>query len=164
MATIAALKGRRAYLDTNIIVYAAEYEIEDVAGELKIAVQHSHDIMVAIDQREIAGVTSELTLAEVLVGALKNNRQRLAAYYRQFLSDDGPIEMLPVSRDIWDYSAQLRAGFLVKNEKLAMPDAIQLAAAIRGRCDLFICNDKKLNKKATATGMIEGWYLGENKD
>ena len=160
MGKISALKSRRIYLDTNVLVYAAEYETDRVPKDLQIAIQQAHKIFSLIEKNELIGITSELTLAEVLVGALKNNRQRLAAYYRHFLSDDGPLEMISVSREIWDLSAQLRASFLAKDEKLMMPDAVQLAAAIHSQSDDFICNDKSLCNKASETGLINGWYLG----
>jgi predicted nucleic acid-binding protein len=81
-------------------------------------------------------VTSELTLAEVLVGPLKTGNVAIQQTYRSFLTSTATVEVPPVSRDILEESAQLRA-----NTKLKLPDAIHLATALRFRCDSFLTND-----------------------
>jgi predicted nucleic acid-binding protein len=62
MGILAALQGQRTYLDTNIWIYAIE-GYSTYAPALT-------DLFSAIDSHQLQAVTSELTLAEVLVKPL----------------------------------------------------------------------------------------------
>jgi len=88
-------------------------------------------------------ITSEMTLVEALVGPLETQNLAIQQTYRSFLTSTATLVVSPVSRDILEEAAQLRA-----NTKLKLPDAIHLATAIRHQCDSFFTNDdvfKSLN-------------------
>ena len=52
-------------------------------------------------------------------------------------------EHIPVSRQVIDRATQLRARYYLRT-----PDAIHLAAAIVGGCDVFLTNDYRLTQCA----------------
>jgi len=96
-----------------------------------------------MDAGEVSVVTSELTLAEVLVGPLKTQNIAIQQTYCSFLTSTATFVVPPVNREILEESAQLRA-----NTKLKLPDAIHMATALRHQCDSFLTNDdvfKSLN-------------------
>jgi len=92
--------------------------------------------MTAMNTGEIIVVTSELTLAEVLVKPLKDQNPAIQHAYRAFLAPTPVLEVVPISRDILEEAAQWRA-----TTKLKLPDAIHLATALRSKCDSFLTND-----------------------
>jgi predicted nucleic acid-binding protein len=70
--------GERVYLDANIIIYVVEgYEAE--AARIKVVLR-------GMTAGEIIAVTSDLTLAEVLVKPKRDGNQKLEQTYRQFLT------------------------------------------------------------------------------
>jgi len=89
-----------------------------------------------------AGVTSELTLAEVLAGSHKRGPQMKRAYldlivWSKFLT------LSPVTRDILYQSAELCVVHKdAHSKKLGLLDAIHLATAIEGKCGYFVPGDK----------------------
>lgn len=127
--------GQRVYMDTNIVIYA----IEGIAG---YAAQ-VQPLLLAMKTAEVFVVTSELSLAETLVGPIKSNNLSIQQTYRSFLTTSPILEVVPVSRRILEEAAQLRA-----TTKLQLPDAIHLATALQYQCDSFLTNDvafKSLN-------------------
>jgi predicted nucleic acid-binding protein len=95
-------------------------------------------------------ISSELTLAEVLVkpimnaqasGNLASPEWQLVDTYRQFVSNIGRFQsIVPVSRDILDKAANVRA----MNKTIKLPDAIHIATAIQEECKFFVSNDKRI--------------------
>jgi predicted nucleic acid-binding protein len=84
--------------------------------------------------------TSEITLAEVLVMPLRDGKPQLAAIYEELLSPDGPVEMVPLSRDILVRSAQVRS------QSSAKPvDALHIATAMAASSVIFLSDDRRLN-------------------
>lgn len=128
MGRVSAELGRRAYLDTNIVIYAVE-GFAGVADKLRALLQ-------AMDDLEIVAVTSELTLAEVLIRPLQDRNLKVQQAYRTFLTPTPALEVIPISRDILEEAARVRA-----TTKLKLPDAIHLATAKLNGCDSFLTND-----------------------
>ena len=128
------------YLDTNVFIEM--YETRSVASTL---------IWDTVGNAKVSGVhfiSSELTLAEILVKPIKSahsskNWQQVIDY-RQALSDKpGFQKIVPVTSDILYSAASIRA--LTKGVKL--PDAIHLATAIIHKCNFFLSNDRELAGK-----------------
>lgn len=128
MGRVSLELGRRVCLDANIIIYAVE-GFADYADEVRALLE-------AMDTGEIVAVTSELTVAETLVKPMKGQNPVIQQAYRTFLTPTAAMEIIPISRDILEDAARLRA-----NTKLKLPNAIQLATALREQCDSFITND-----------------------
>jgi predicted nucleic acid-binding protein len=118
----------RVYLDANVFIYAIEGS-PDVADLLR-------ELFELFRAQKGVGVTSELTLAEVLPGASdieRRNYLKLIVWSRIF-------DLQPVSRDILIETAEYRkhAG------KPKLPDAIHVVTAIRAGCGTILSADFRL--------------------
>lgn len=120
--------GKKVYLDTNIIIYAVE-GFADVAAQIRA-------LLSAMDNAEIVALTSELTVAEVLVKPLKDKNETVQQAYKTFLTPTPVLQLAPVTRDVLEEAARVRAPTHLK-----LPDAIHLATAKLGGCDSFLTND-----------------------
>ena len=130
MGELDELLGSTVYLDTNIVVYAVEgYEVH--ARPIK-------SILQALTEQSLVAVTSDLTLAEVLVKPKREENQQLEEAYQRFLTPTKVWRNSPINRDILESAAQLRA-----NTSLKLPDAIHFATALAEGCDSFLSNDER---------------------
>lgn len=96
--------GRRVYLDTNTTIYAGEgYETH--AARIKFVLQ-------GMTEGEITAVTSDLTVAEVLVKPKRDNNRKLELAYLQFFLPTKSFRNSAISRDVLEtrgrYSRQQR--------------------------------------------------------
>lgn len=92
MGLINSLTGTSLYLDTNVFVYACEGfpEFTDILREL----------FEAIDAGNITAVTSELTLAELLVKPFMDGDPHRQEVYRDTIRNSDLLSVHPVSREI----------------------------------------------------------------
>ncbi|MEH2531417.1 putative nucleic acid-binding protein [Bradyrhizobium sp. AZCC 1588] len=118
----------RIYLDANVFIYAVEGS-PDVAGQLR-------DLFELFGNNRGIGVTSELTLAEVLPKA-SAVRKRL---YLDLIVWSCLFDLQPVSRDILIETAEYRR--MAQMPKL--PDAIHVVTAIRAGCRTILSADSRL--------------------
>jgi predicted nucleic acid-binding protein len=121
----------RVYLDTNIFIGAFETE-----GEL--ANLTASLLSRAADRFPQGFVTSEITLAELLVLPFRRNDAALVKHYSGLLSSAVHIDVPPVSRDILLKSARLRSDM----PALKLPDAVHLATAALSGCTHVLTADK----------------------
>jgi predicted nucleic acid-binding protein len=131
MGLIETLDGRKTSLDANILIYS----LEGMTGfdtELRRLAE-------AVDQGTLETVTSELTLAEVLVKPFRMGRTAEAATYRRYLQHRPQFEVIPVTRQVLVGAARLRA-----SSSLKLPDAIHAATAHLHSCDVFLTNDARI--------------------
>ena len=120
--------GTTVYLDTNIIVYAVE-GYETYAILIKSLLQE-------LTEGKIFALTSELTLAEVLVKPKRDGNAKLEEAYRRFMLPTESLRNSMVSREILEAAAAIRATSVLK-----LPDAIHWATAMIESCDSFLTND-----------------------
>ncbi len=118
----------KAYVDSNIIIYMVEgrTELKEVAVS-------------ALDQCLREGrllVTSELSAAECLVGALRRDH-RVAHAYRDLFDHEKFLSVVDVSRSIVRRAAELGAGLNLK-----LLDALHVATAEALACEIFLTNDR----------------------
>jgi predicted nucleic acid-binding protein len=114
------------YLDANPFIYALE-GAPAISAPIKTLFE-------ALRTRPGAGVTSELTLAEVLAPSKGRKRTpQLKRAYLDLMVWSRFIDLQPVSRAILYETVNLRA--TRATAKLKLPDAIHLATAIRGKPD-----------------------------
>ena len=132
MGIMDVIKGERIYLDTNIFIYALEAYPEFVSALTSL--------FVAIDEGKLRAVTSELTLAEVLIKPMMDNNEDLKNIYLETIRSSEALSVIHVNRQILIEAARLRA----KSETLHLPDAIHLATASVHHCNSFFTNDKHL--------------------
>jgi predicted nucleic acid-binding protein len=124
----------KVYLDTNVFI--AAYESTGARSE------HAFWILAAIEQGEIRGVTSELTLAELIPGPAEEGDDALVDAYKQLMNDGPNMEVRPVTRDMLIQSALLRVG----RPGLKLPDAIHCATAMHAGCTAIITDDRRMPK------------------
>jgi predicted nucleic acid-binding protein len=116
------------YLDANIFIYALE-GYPDFQERMTVLLE-------AMDRQEIDALTSELTLAEVLVKPFRERNVAWQRTYQEVLQPSVSLKLLPVSRALFIAAAQIRAKFPIK-----LPDAIHAATAQQVSCGSFLTND-----------------------
>ena len=131
MAILEAITGTRVYLDTNIFIYAVE-------GYAKFETE-LNELFEAFDAGNFQAITSELTLAEVLVKPLIDNNVKARSAYENAIQSSPVLEVVPINRTILRESARLRSTINIR-----LPDAIHAATAILNGCETFLTNDKRL--------------------
>jgi len=127
------LIGKKVYFDVNVFIYALE------PNETMQACFAAVSRLFAMAQTmTIHAMTSELTLAEALVGAYKNN-QPLVKLYEALISNRAELAVYPVDRNILTTAALLRS-----QQKIALADAIHVATALNHQANFLITQDKRL--------------------
>ena len=131
MIDIESFTGDHVYLDANVFIYAVEgYE---KYSKLCAAILQS------IEDMKIHAVTSELTLAEVLVHPLRDQKPEVASIYKDLIQPQFNLKTPPVTRDVLLRAATLRA-----TSTLRLPDAIHIATAQLNNSEFFFTADKSL--------------------
>lgn len=133
MGLLEALQGDRIYLDTNAWIYALE-GYADFCSELTLLFEQ-------MQAGALRGITSELTLAELLVKPCRDKDLAQQARYKKAISNRKNFFIVPVLRDLLIDAAEISA-----NTQLKLPDAIHTATAIRAECTTFLTNDRQLKK------------------
>jgi predicted nucleic acid-binding protein len=135
MGGIASLRGRRVYFDANVFIYAVEQSPEHAV--------FLDELFTLLEMGEVAAVTSELTLAEVLAKPLEAQRSDLAQIYEAMITPSNWLTVVPVGRIVLVEAARLRVPLGLK-----LPDAIHVASAVAARCDVVLSNDRRLRVPA----------------
>ena len=122
------------YLDANIFI-----EMIEVASARTF---HLRDLLSANDgSRPPNLVTSELTLAEVLVKPYSNANAGFIQDYESMLTNGGPLLIVaPANRDVMKGAAALRG----KYPSLKLPYAIHISTAFEFDCTHFLSADQRL--------------------
>jgi predicted nucleic acid-binding protein len=118
----------RIYLDANLFIYAIE-------GQPEVAAL-ARELFELLRARRGIGVTSELSLAEVLpraTGTRRRNYLNLIVWSRIF-------DLQPVSREILIETADYRRAAGMPK----LPDAIHMVTAIRSGCRKIMSADARL--------------------
>lgn len=119
----------RIYLDSALLIYL----VEDVHPYARL-------LEARLSVPDTIQVCSELSRLECRVKPFRDGQDALlAAFDRYFAEIIG--ELLPLSRQVIDEATTLRARYGFRT-----PDAIHLAAAIVGGCNLFLSNDYQLSR------------------
>jgi predicted nucleic acid-binding protein len=131
MGFVSSLSGSSLYIDTNIFIYAFEGFLE-YADRLR-------ELFEAIDSGDVKAVTSELTLAELLVKPFMDANTQRQSFYCDTIQNSDLLSVCPVSRDILIDAARLRS-----ESSLRLPDAIHVATASSAGCRFFLTNDRRI--------------------
>lgn len=118
-------------LDTCIFIYFIENEARHARRLVPL--------FTALDRGELHGVTSAVTLLEVLVAPLRAGDVALATRYEEILTRGRGLELRDLDRPLLRAAAQLRASTGVR-----VPDALQMAAGLAAGCTAFLTNDRRL--------------------
>ena len=121
------------FLDTAPLIYF----IEKNARYLDVV----KPVIALIDSQQAKGLTSTITLLEVLVLPLREGNKKLADKYKTILLSSSDLETCEISNVISERAAVIRAKYGFKT-----PDSIQLATAIVHKADYFLTNDTALKQ------------------
>jgi predicted nucleic acid-binding protein len=122
----------RIFWDTNLFIYL----LEDYGRLSKAVVELRRNMLVRGDQL----VTSALTLGEILVKPAEEGNDELCRKYEEAITRVSLV--LP-----FDLKAARRYGSIRCDRSVRAPDAVQLACAAGATVDLFVTNDRRLQKK-----------------
>jgi predicted nucleic acid-binding protein len=118
----------RVYVDTNAIIYRIE--------RIEPFLSASLPLWDALDQGQVELETSELSLLEVLVKPLRDGKAPLVSLYRTVLLGTAGLSCHPISRQVLESAAEIRA-----RHGLKTPDAIHAATALLTGSVLFVTNE-----------------------
>ena len=133
MGWLDSYRGKLVSFDTAPLIYFIE--------EHSMFLSWVRLLFEAVQSSEIRLVTSSITLLEVLVQPIRRGRLDLAEQYRDVLTSTEGIQLVPLSEQIAEHAATLRAQY-----RLRTPDAIQLATAKMSGAAAFITNDEQFAK------------------
>jgi len=120
-------------LDTSIFIYHLE-DHPRYAPATEIVFQ-------SLEEGNNKGITSFLTLMEILVKPKSEGRLEVARDYEYYLTTFPNLTLFPFALEIVRKASDLRAGTRMKT-----PDAIQLATAIHHGATGFLTNDRIFEK------------------
>ena len=120
-------------IDTNIFIY--HFSEHPKFGEV------STNILDMIEKGKILGVTSVITIIELLYRAKEASAEKVALDYQETLDGIKNLSLHFVDLEVAQKAADFRWRY-----KLRTPDAIQLATAVLSGCKVFITNDNRFRK------------------
>ena len=135
MGVIEAIGAGPVGIDTVAFIYF----IEEHPRYLPVV----EPIFAAMASGRMRGVTSGVTLLEALVVPYRARDMTIAAQYELLLTRSKGLVLVELDRQLLRDAAQLRAV-----SSMRTPDALQVAAALRERCTVFITNDRDLRSVA----------------
>ena len=127
------LKGKIIGLDTMVFIY--HFEENQVYSPLTFSIFES------LEKGNFNGVTSILTLLEILVKPKRENDSLLVERYKLLFETFPNLQVKTLNENIADTASGLRANYNVNT-----PDAIQIATSLEAKADIFITNDTSLEK------------------
>jgi predicted nucleic acid-binding protein len=127
------LKGLRVCIDTAPFIYFIEKH--------KLYLNVLKPLFIEINAGNIEGITSTVTLLEVLVHPLRTGNESLSEKYREILLYSEGLTTFEILHEVSEKAAHLRAKYSVKT-----PDAIQLAVGMLYGAERFLTNDPILRR------------------
>jgi predicted nucleic acid-binding protein len=123
----------RLFLDTAPVIYYVEKNQRYLAL-VKVAFDR-------IDDGSLTAVTSPVTLTECLVAPYRLGLVQLQRDFFDLIVHGRNTVFVPIDHDRARYAAELRARY-----NLTLPDALQIATALRTGCEAFLTNDNGLKR------------------
>jgi predicted nucleic acid-binding protein len=120
----------RLYFDANIFIHA--FECETDAGHA------ARRAFLLVEDGKVEGITSQLTLAEVLPRPYRDKDAKLEQAYEDVFAGRTGLTVHPVSLAVLRLSARLNA-----DAGLRLPDAVHAATAIEASCDSLLTEDRR---------------------
>jgi len=127
------LKGKIIGLDTMVFIY--HFEENQLYSPLTFSIFES------LEKGNFNGITSVLTLLEILVKPKKENNLLLTERYKLLFETFPNLQVKELNENIADIASSLRANYNINT-----PDAIQIATSLEAKADIFITNDATLKK------------------
>jgi predicted nucleic acid-binding protein len=120
-------------LDTSVFIY--HFEKHPVYSQL------TQELLSEIEKGVRKGITSTISLMEIIVKPLSMGRNDIARKYEALLMNFPNLEVVDIDRDVIRQAARLRAEY-----RLRPPDALQVSACLLGGAEVFVTNDRQLNR------------------
>jgi predicted nucleic acid-binding protein len=120
-------------LDTTAFIY----HLEGHPSYLPLTLE----LFASIETGSRTGITSTITLLEIIVRPLSLNRSDIARKYEALLSNFPNLKIVDLDRDVIRQTAQLRAEY-----RIGSPDALQAGAGLIHGANVFITNDRRLER------------------
>jgi predicted nucleic acid-binding protein len=127
------LKGKIVGLDTMVFIY--HFEENQTYSPLTFSIFEN------LEKGNFNGITSTLTLLEILVKPKKENNLLLTERYKLLFETFPNLQVKELNENIADIASNLRANYNINT-----PDAIQIATSLEAKADIFITNDVTLKK------------------
>ena len=127
------LNGKIVGLDTMVFIY--HFEENQIYSPLTFSIFES------LEKGNFNGITSTLTLLEILVKPKKENNLLLVERYKLLFETFPNLQVKEINENIADIASSLRANYNINT-----PDAIQIATSLEAHADVFITNDTSLKK------------------
>ena len=121
-------RNRRIALDSNIFIYQIEANPRYV--------RLTDVVFAAMELGRISGVTSTITMTELLVPAYRSQNEKQRDDFYGLFSRYPNLEWVPTTLSIADTAAELRA-----LNNLRTPDALQAATAVHADATGLVTND-----------------------
>ena len=121
------------FLDTAVFIYHFEANPHYLPT--------TKTIFKNIEAGKIQGLTTTITLAEIVTKPLENGQIEAVEDYKYLLNNFPNLTIADINQKIAIIGAGLRAKY-----KFKLPDALQLAGGIAHKAALFITNDKRIQK------------------
>jgi len=120
-------------LDTAIFIYHFE--------ENPIYLSLTHELLSSIEVGARKGVTSTITLMEIIVKPLALGQTAVARKYEALLANFPNLAVVDLDRDVIRQAARLRAEYHIRP-----PDALQAGACLHYGAEVLITNDERLKR------------------
>jgi len=127
------LKGKIIGIDTMVFIY--HFEESQIYSPLTFSIFEN------LEKGNFNGITSILTLLEILVKPKKENNSLLTERYKLLFETFPNLQVKTLNENIADIASTLRASYNINT-----PDAIQIATSLEAKADIFITNDATLKK------------------
>jgi predicted nucleic acid-binding protein len=137
----------RVGADTVVFIY----HLEDHPRYARL----TQRVFEAWEEGRNSGVTSVITILELLVKPKREGKREVARDYLELLSTYPNLTIVEVDIGLADLAADLRAKY-----GLRTPDALQLAAALQAGAKGFITNDSRLKGVAELEVVLLDELLG----
>lgn len=123
----------RVGLDTSVFIY--HFEKHPVFSPL------TQELLSSIETGVRKGITSSITLMEIIVKPLSLGRNNIARKYEALLMNFPNLKVVDLDRDVIRQAARLRVEY-----RLRPPDALQVSACLLHGAEAFITNDHQLDR------------------
>ena len=106
-------------------------------------------VLEAVESGRVAGITTTVTLAEILTAPAKTGDQRALQDYELYLTRFPNLLIVPL-----DVALAREAAFVRGETGLRTPDAIQVAAARLAGADAIVTNDRRWVGRVVAPSVV----------
>jgi predicted nucleic acid-binding protein len=144
--------GKLVAFDTAPIIYYLEEHTRYLAPV--------EEVFSVIRQRLAQGLTSVLTLVEVLVKPLREGQHDLANEYRRLLAGTRGLILYPATQSICERAALVRS----THKWLRTPDALQVATALEYGAHMIVTNDERWRRLTEIPVVILRDYMPAEPD